>query len=121
SVMSAIPAEIFEEPALRHGHAGGDPRRRRAVWCHGKAIRPRSGLHGEQHPVDASDLACSPTASPTSSTTDWTLARAAHRPLLVDRRRLFLRVWLCGAGAPEEISDRDRRPASCHRGWRGGD
>src|SRR5205814_182520 len=27
SVMSVIPAEIFEEPALRHSHAGGDPRR----------------------------------------------------------------------------------------------
>ena len=38
-----------------------------------EAIRPRSGSHGVPHPVDASDLACSPTAS---STTDWTLPRA---------------------------------------------
>jgi len=31
-------------------------------------------------------------------------ARVAHRPLLVDPRRLFLRVCVCGAGAPDEMS-----------------
>ena len=81
--MGAIPAEIFESRhygtvmlaaiVQRRGRPLG---RGRAVRCEREAIRPRSGSHGVQHPIDASDLACSPTAWPTSSTTDWTLARA---------------------------------------------
>ena len=79
SVMGAIPAEIFESrhyAAFSARSCGGDPRRRgrplgrgRAVRCHATLFGRVLDRSGVQHPIDAGDLACSPTASPTSSTT----------------------------------------------------
>ena len=66
----------------------------------GEPPRQRRGASAPSNIVD-----------PAWAAIDWTLrARHAHRPLLVDRARLFLRAvrLVRGAGAPDEIPDRDR-------------
>ena len=66
---------------------------------------------GDAAPTATSAKPVSNIVDPVWAGTDWTLApRAAHRALLVDRARLFLRpVHLVrGAGAPDQVPARHR-------------
>ena len=71
---------------------------------------------GDAAPTATSAKPVSNIVDPVWAGTDWTLApRAAHRAVLVDRARLFLRpVHLVrGAGAPDQIPARHRLQPEC--------
>ena len=116
------PAALAAEPDRRRGLArrlldAGRPGAGRC-WCRStcccsaaRGSRPRARRRPRARAADGRRAAPPTSWTPAWVAVDWTLAaRDAHGALLVDRARLLLRPLrlVRGAGAPDEVPDRDR-------------